>query len=222
MRVSGHAAAGRRAAPSRILLMGAACALSASLAGGGAAAAGADEVRLPSRWSFYQDDAECREQPGEATRRVLWKDQLWTVTAPQTVQSPRSETKRVGTPLDIRPLETFVAQLRSRGASDAPADAKPSSGAAPRLRLVLVVHEQNALGPGSYQLQSIIAVRWCGLAKGRPVSVLRVGPRKGVTITDWWARLKSERWRDSYRQAFALAVGEALEWAQTQVAAAAP
>jgi hypothetical protein len=211
----GHgSAAGWR--PATLLVMAAAWALGTSLAAGGVAPAADDRAGLPYFWSFYQDDVACLEHTGEATQRVLWKDRVWSVTAPLAVDSPRAETRRVGTPLILRPLETFVAELHARGATDAPADAQPNPDAAPRLRLVLVVHEQNALGPGTYQLQSIIAVRWCGVANGMPGTVRRVGPRQGVTITDWWDRQKSERWKESYRQAFTLAVGEALEWAQAQ------
>jgi len=170
-----------------------------------------DENRpLPLVSSFYQDDESCSEHAGEATQPVSWHGHLWYLTAPVSLVSPPAETKRVGTPLDVRPLDLFVNQAQLRGASVAGGDGQLAKETPIRLRLVLAVHSLTALGPGTYSLQSIIAVRLC---KNASTSLLYVGPRKGVTVKDWWKRRKSERWIDAYRDAFSLAVADALDWA---------
>ena len=167
-----------------------------------------DENRpLPLVSSFYQDDESCSENLGEATQQVTWHGRVWSFTAPVSLVSPPAETKRVGTPLDVRPLDVFVSQAQLSGASGAGQLARQMPI---RLRLVLVVHSLTALGPGTYSLQSIIAVRLC---KNASTSLLYVGPRKGVTVKDWWKRRKSERWINAYRDAFSLAVADALNWA---------
>jgi hypothetical protein len=168
---------------------------------------------LPLVNSFYQDDESCSEHVGEATQRVTWNGQAWYLTAPVLLVSPPAETKRVGTPLDVRPLDVFVNQAQLREANVASGDAQLAKQIPIRLRLVLAVHDLTSLGPGTYSLQSIIAVRLCGAVKNAPSSLLYVGPRKGVNIKDWWNQRKSERWINAYRDAFSLAVADALDWA---------
>jgi hypothetical protein len=184
----------------------------------GSAALAVDDsaTALPRVYSFYQDNKSCSELPGEATKAVLWNGRTWYLTAPALLVSPPAETKRVGTPLNVRPLDVFVEQAVLQGASVTKVDAPSATDMPMHLRLVLAVHSQVALGPGTYSLQSIIAVRLCTEGENNRTSILYVGPKKGVTVKDWWDRRKSERWVNAYRDAFSLAIADALHWAADQ------
>jgi len=168
---------------------------------------------LPLLHSFYQDDESCSEHVGEATKQVTWNGQTWYLTAPESLVSPPSETKRNGTPLDIRPLNDFVSQAQKLGAIIVNGDRAIAADTPVGLRLVMVVHEFVAEGPGKFSLQTIIAVRLCGSTERFSGSALYIGPPKGVNLTEWWRSRKSQRWIDGYREAFSLSVADALEWA---------
>jgi hypothetical protein len=193
-----------------------------TLAGPAIQASDENSRPLPLVNSFYQDDELCSEHVGEATQPVTWNGQVWYLTAPVSLVSRPAETKRLGTPLDVRPLDVFVNQAQSRGASVVGGDGQLAKEIPIRLRLVLAVHDLTSLGPGTYSLQSIIAVRLCGAVKNVSTSLLYVGARKGVTIKDWWNRRKSERWINAYRDAFSLAVTDALDWAADKAIVAMP
>jgi len=167
---------------------------------------------LPRLRSFYRDDGSCLAQSGEVVRRVTWNGHPWNLTAPESLVSPASETKRNGTPLDISPLNEFVTQAQKLGAvvsDDGAVAADPAIG----LRLVMVVHDLVTEGPGSFSLQTIIAVRLCGSTERFSGNALYIGRLKGVSLTEWWRSRKSQRWIDGYREAFSLSVTDALEWA---------
>src|SRR6266446_3183403 len=115
--------------------------------------------KLPRLSSFYLDDGSCSEHIGETTQRVIWNGRPWNLTAPESLVSPPSETKRNGTPLDIRPLNDFVTQAHKLGGIIVNG---VRAIAAVGLRLVMVVHDLVAEGPGEFSLQTIIAVRVCG------------------------------------------------------------
>jgi len=168
---------------------------------------------LPLLHSFYQDDESCSEHVGEATKQVTWNGRTWYLTAPESLVSPSSETKRNGTPLDIRPLNDFVSQAQKLGAIIVNGDRAIAADTPVGLRLVMVVHEFVAEGPGKFSLQTIIAVRLCGSTERFSGSALYIGPPKGVNLTEWWRSRKSQRWIDGYREAFSLSVADALEWA---------
>jgi hypothetical protein len=172
--------------------------------------------------SFYQDDQSCSEHAGEATQEMTWNGQTWDLTAPLSVISPPEEVARVGTPLDVRPLDVFVSQAKLRGGVEADPTVSSAGTRAIRLRLVRVVHSLVPVGPATYSLQSIIWVRLCETVGSALPSALYEGPRKGVTIKDWWMRRKSERWVNAYGDAFSLAVGDALDWAAAQTLALMP
>jgi hypothetical protein len=169
--------------------------------------------KLPRLSSFYLDDGSCSEHIGETTQRVIWNGRPWNLTAPESLVSPPSETKRNGTPLDIRPLNDFVTQAHKLGAIIVNGDRAIAADTPVGLRLVMVVHDLVAEGPGEFSLQTIIAVRLCGSTEGFSGSALYIGPRKGVNLTEWWRNRKSQRWIDGYREAFSLSVADALEWA---------
>src|SRR5579872_5981594 len=59
--------------------------------------------QMPVLYSYYMDDGSCAEQVGESTQTVIWRGRPWNLTALTALVSPRSETRRNGTPLDIRP-----------------------------------------------------------------------------------------------------------------------
>jgi len=186
------------------------------LAGPGVIAADESTRHLPPVYSYRQYDESCTEHAGEATQAVTWNGHSWYLTAPESLVSPASETERVGTPLDVRPLEVFVEQARLRGAGLSKPVAPASTGLPIQLRLVLAVHALTPLGPNTYSLQSIIAVRLCTSEQNGSAGLLYLGPRKGVAIKDWWHRNKSEKWVKGYRDAFTLAVADALDWAAAQ------
>jgi len=56
-----------------------------------------------------------RNTLGKITQRVMWNERLWNLTAPEALVSPPSETRRNGTPLDIRPLNDLVTQASEIG-----------------------------------------------------------------------------------------------------------
>ena len=170
---------------------------------------------IPRLYSYYQDDGSCQERMGEATQRIVWNGRPWNIMAPESLMSPPSETKRNGTPLDIRPLNEFATQAQKQGAVVVGGDRDSAIAAHSPvlLRLVMVVHDRVADSPGNFSLQTIIAVRLCGAVDEASGSVVYIGPRKGVNLTEWWRSRKSQRWMDGYREAFALSVGDALEWA---------
>jgi hypothetical protein len=169
--------------------------------------------KLPQLRSFYLDDGSCSEHIGEITQRVMWNERLWNLTAPEALVSPPSETRRNGTPLDIRPLNDLVTQAQKLGANIVNGDRAFAADTPVGLRLVMVVHDLVAEGPGKFSLQTIIAVRLCGSIERVSRSALYIGPRKGVALTEWWRSRKSQRWIDGYREAFSLSVADALEWA---------
>ena len=181
-----------------------------------------EETRhLPLFSSFYQDDEASLERAGESTQEVEWNGRAWFITAPMSLTSPPREAAREGTPLELTPLNVFVAQLLARGASVATHDGAMQQPV--RLRLVLVTHHPTALGPATFSLQVVIAVRFCAMAAHPPVSALYVGPWKGATIKDWWgAPRSSDRWTSGYRDAFSLAVADALDWAANEAVKGAP
>jgi len=143
----------------------------------------------------------------------MWNERLWNLTAPEALVSPPSETRRNGTPLDIRPLNDLVTQAQKLGANIVNGDRAIAADTPVGLRLVMVVHDLVAEGPGKFSLQTIIAVRLCGSIERVSRSALYIGPRKGVALTEWWRSRKSQRWIDGYREAFSLSVADALEWA---------
>jgi hypothetical protein len=168
---------------------------------------------LPKLYSFYQDDALCWEHAGEATQVVTWNGRTWHLTAPLLLVSPPSETKRNGTPLDVKQLDTLTTEAVAHGASLSGGEGQRVEEQPLRLRLVVVVHDLAADEPATFYLETIVAVRLCGATEKSSASVLYVGPRKGVKITEWWRSRKSQRWIDGYRNAFELSVADALEWA---------
>jgi hypothetical protein len=174
---------------------------------------------LPRVYSYFEDDKSCSELTGEATQAVNWNGRTWYLTAPMSLVSPPAETKRVGTPLEVRPLDVIVHQAQLRGAAvlDGNTNGKLATEMSIRLRLVLLVHDLTPLDLGVYSLQSIIAVRLCEADQNALVSSLYVGPRKGIDIKDQWHRNKSERWINGYRDAFSLAVADALDWAAAKI-----
>jgi hypothetical protein len=173
-----------------------------------------NQVReLPRFNSFYQDDGSCSEHLLESTETVIWNGRTWILTAPVSLVSPPSETKRNGTPLDVKPLSEFVTQAQKQGAVLASDDLANAAESSVKLRLVTVTHDLVAEGSGTFSLQTIIAVRLCGAVEKSSESTLYIGPRKGVILTEFWRSRKSQRWIDGYRDAFALSVANALEWA---------
>ncbi len=121
--------------------------------------------RLPKLYSFYQDDALCSQHSGEARQVVTWNGRTWHLMAPVSLVSPPSETKRNGTPLDVKPLSEFVTQAQKHGAvivSDIPVNAAEFPVV---VRLVMLVHDLVAEGPGTFSLQTIVAVRLCGASE---------------------------------------------------------
>ena len=177
---------------------------------------------LPLAYSYYVDDPSCTAHEGEETRAVAWNGQIWTITTLVSLTSPRSETRRLGTLLDVRPLEVFLKQAQTLGADVVVSDETLPRKEPHHLRLVLVVHDLLAApsGAATYSLQSIIAVRLCTSKDNHLTSALYVSPRKGVTIKDWWKRRSSPRWVDTYREAFSLAVADSINWAKTESAKA--
>jgi hypothetical protein len=169
--------------------------------------------RLPLLHSFYQDDESCSEHIGEATKQVTWNGRTWYLTAPESLVSPPSETKRNGTPLDVKPLSEFISQAQLRRATLVSGDPTTAPSFAVRLRLVMVVHEILASEPAAFSLQTEIAVRLCDAAGKSSGGALYIGPWKGVNLIEWWRSRKSQRWIDGYREAFSLSVADALEWA---------
>jgi len=70
--------------------------------------------KLPRLSSFYPDDGSCSEHIGETTQRVIWNGRSWNLTAPESLVSPLSETKRNGTDaLEWAEGEANVMQSRS-------------------------------------------------------------------------------------------------------------
>jgi hypothetical protein len=145
--------------------------------------------KFPRFSSFYLDDGSCSEHIGETTQRVIWNGCPWNLTAPESLVSPPSETKRNGTPLDIRPLNDFVTQAHKLGAIIVNRDRAIAADTPVGLRLVML----------------------CGSTERFSGSALYIGPRKGVNLTEWWRSRKSQRWIDGYREAFSLSVADALE-----------
>jgi hypothetical protein len=172
---------------------------------------------LPLLRSFYQDDESCSEHVGEATKQVTWNARTWYLTAPESLVSPPSETKRNGTPLDVKPLGEFISQAQLRGAILVSGDQTTAPGFAVRLRLVMVVHNIWAEEPATFSLQTNIAVRLCDAAAKSSRGALYIGPWKGVNLIEWWRTRKSQRWIDGYREAFSLSVADALDWAAAKV-----
>jgi hypothetical protein len=106
--------------------------------------------KLPRLSSFYLDDGSCSEHIGETTQRVIWNGRPWNLTAPESLVSPPSETKRNGTPLDISPLNDFVTQAHKLGAIIVNGDRAIAADTPVGLRLVMVVHDLVAEGPGIF------------------------------------------------------------------------
>lgn len=168
--------------------------------------------------SFYLDDGSCLERAGEITQRVVWNGRTWNLTAPETLVSPSSETKRTGTPLDIKPLKEFVTQAEKAGATIVNGEGAIAANAPLGLRLVMVVHNPVTEESGAVSLQTAIAVRLCASTERFSGSTLYIGPRKGVNFTERWTqRRKSKRWIEGYRDAFSLSVADALERAAGEV-----
>jgi len=174
--------------------------------------------QLPRLYSFYSDDGSCSEHTGEKTQTVIWNGRPWNLTALESLASPPSETKRTGTPLDIRPLSEFVMQAQKLGALPVNGGGRATPADTPvGLRLVMVTHDLLADEPARFSLQTIIAVRLCDSSEKSSASALYIGPPGGVNLTEWWRSSKSQRWIDGYREAFSLSVADALKWAAGEV-----
>ncbi|MFO1295065.1 MAG: hypothetical protein U1F25_00295 [Rubrivivax sp.] len=161
--------------------------------------------------SYYSDDGTCARQLIDREIRARYQGQNLVVVAPDEVKSPRSETRRVGTPLQINPAEAFVVGLRQAGAEVLEQGQVADTSGARRIRLVVVSHDRTNTGPGSFFAETTIAVRVCEVG-AHEFSRVRIGRLKGVEVIDFWgASFASKKWKAAFREAFQQSVNESIQ-----------
>lgn len=166
---------------------------------------------LPVYRSYYSDDGTCARQLSDREIRARYQGQNLVVVAPEELKSPRSETRRVGTPLRLNPAEAFVVGLKQAGADVLEQGQVADAGAKRRIRLVVVTHDRTSTGPGSFFAETRIAVRICEVG-AHEFSRLHVGRLKGVEVIDFWGTsFASRKWKAAFRDAFQQSVNESIQ-----------